>query len=387
MWIRNVHVVTESKMLPSSSVRIQEGKIAEIRKSHVPIEDSMDGKGLFLMPGFIDIHIHGAHGADVMDGTLEALETISQTLPQEGTTSFLATTLTQSKAAIVEALRTVATFRKHSTCSGSELLGVHLEGPFLEQKRAGAQPKEYLRRPDVSLFDEWQLIAGGAIRIVTLAPEIAGGLQLIQHLHKQNIIPSIGHSDALGHDMVQAIESGASQVTHMYNGMRGLHHREPGVAGIALQREELFVEMIADGVHVRPEVVDVTIRAKGVDRVLLITDAMRAKGLKDGSYSLGGQPVSVQGKEALLPDGTLAGSVLKMNEVIPFLLQLGYSLTDIAKMTSTNQAKRLRCDDRKGSISVGKDADFVLVDLNGNVHETWIRGHSVYKKGGEDFEH
>ncbi|MEW9052423.1 MAG: N-acetylglucosamine-6-phosphate deacetylase [Neobacillus sp.] len=380
--------VLETKIAESIYIFIKDGKIhtfgpLESIPSHLKSINTIElGPDQILAPGFIDVHIHGAAGADTMDATIESLDTMAKALPAEGTTSFLATTITQKHANIERALENAADYQKHSNGFGkAEVLGVHLEGPFINSKRAGAQPKEYIIDPNLDLFKEWQTKANGTIKLVTVAPELESGTAFIRYLHDTGVIASIGHSDAIYEEMEQAVQAGAKQVTHLFNGMRGLHHREPGVAGSALLFKELMVELIADKIHVRPEVMKLVIQAKGTEGMILITDAMRAKCLKNGIYDLGGQDVSVADGKALLADGTLAGSILKMNDSIENIIEAAdVTLQDAIQMACVNPAKQLNVYDRKGSITEGKDADLTVLSNNYRVDLTLCRGEIAYKR-------
>jgi N-acetylglucosamine-6-phosphate deacetylase len=381
--------VLENEVAESIYIYIEHGKIKELGPietlpAHLKDVEKIEiSEEQYVVPGFIDVHIHGAAGADTMDATIEALDTMAKALPAEGTTSFLATTITQKHEHIENALKNAALYRKGNNDSGkSDILGVHLEGPFINAKRAGAQPKEYIIDPDIELFKHWQELAEGSIKLVTVAPELENGTNFVAYLHENDVIASIGHSDAIYEEMEKAVKAGAKQVTHLFNGMRGIHHREPGVAGSALLFKELMVELIADGIHVRPEVMKLVINAKGTEGMILITDAMRAKCLKNGVYDLGGQDVSVAHGKALLADGTLAGSILKMNDSIRNILEAAeISLSDAVQMASVNPAKQLKVYDTKGSISAGKDADITILSKEYQVELTICRGEIAYKKG------
>jgi N-acetylglucosamine-6-phosphate deacetylase len=338
-------------------------------------------KGSTIIPGMIDVHIHGADGADAMDGTDEALTVMARALPREGTTSFLATTMTERLGHIELALRQTVSFMESQQIGSAEIIGIHLEGPFISEKRSGAQPREYIHKPSVDLFKEWQELARGHIKLVTLASEEPSGKELAAYLADNNVIASIGHSDASYEEVKEGIEAGISHVTHLFNGMRGIHHRDPGVAGAALLRKELMVEMIVDGVHARPEMIELAYRSTGPDRTILITDSMRAKGLRDGTYTLGGQHVSVKNNRAVLSDGTLAGSILSMNDAVKNMIQFtGCSIQDIVKMTSTNAAKELKIYNRKGSLTKGKDADVTVLTKDYDVFMTFCRGNLSYHR-------
>lgn len=335
-----------------------------------------------VLPGFIDVHIHGADGADAMDGTKEALQKIARKITEEGTTSFLATTLTQSNELIENALKNISRYIKDSNPAGeAEVIGIHLEGPFINAKKSGAQPKEFITQPVVEKFKGWQTASCNHIRLVTIAPEIEGSFELIRHLSSTNVVASLGHSAASFDDAKKAVEAGATHVTHLFNAMTGLDHREPGLAVAALTFDKLKVELISDGIHVHPEMVNLAIKVKGSDNVILITDAMCAKGLQDGEYALGCQKVFVKGREARLSDGTLAGSVLFMSEAIRNVMNFtGLPIEEMIKFAATNPAKQLGIFERKGSISRGKDADITVLDNDFNVLLTICRGEIAYQK-------
>lgn len=334
-----------------------------------------------VVPGFIDIHIHGAGGSDAMDGTKEALDTISQTLPEEGTTSFLATTMTQSKKAIEQAVENAGQYAEYHRSPGqAEILGIHLEGPFISSEKAGAQPEKHIILPDLSLFKEWQKLAKNRIKLVTLAAEKDESHQLISYLMEHGIIASIGHSNATYQQTEEAIQSGVSHATHLFNQMSGLHHREPGIVGAVYNKSEMMAELIVDGIHVNREVIRLTYSIKGKEGLILITDAIRAKGLSEGTYDLGGQDVEVKDGKASLSDGTLAGSILTMNQAVKNMLAYtDASLEDVIEMAAANPAKRLNIYDRKGSLAVGKDADIVVLDSGCNVVLTICCGEIAYQ--------
>ncbi|WP_089964719.1 N-acetylglucosamine-6-phosphate deacetylase [Lihuaxuella thermophila] len=387
--LMNGTVFTETNEIADGYIKIAGGKIAGIGSvseltdttgyTVVPLPE-----GSKIIPGMIDVHIHGVDGADTMDATTRALDQMATALPREGTTCFLATTITQSQPSIERALANAADYIAHHQAPGkAECAGIHLEGPFLSPKRSGAQPLEYIIHPSVELFQHWQSIAGGHIKLVTLAPEEEGGLELAKYLRETGVIASIGHSDATYDECVEAIRAGASHVTHLYNGMRGLHHRDPGVVGAAFLREELMVELIADGIHSRPEMVKIAFDQITSERMILITDSMRAKCLKRGTYELGGQTVYVTEQDARLADGTLAGSILKMKDAIKNMREFTRcSIPQLIRMCSSNAAKELGLFDRKGSIAVGKDADLVVIDDEWEVELTLCSGKVAYDRKG-----
>ena len=371
VYIKNIGVVT-------TNIGIENGKIAYIGDNAENIEPLFETDGVVL-PGFIDEHIHGAGGADAMDGTVEALQTISEFVAREGTTGFLATTMTQSPENITSALKAVKKIREKGEYKGAEILGVHLEGPFISPKHVGAQPLEYVANPSAKLFDEYNKASGNAIKIVTLAPEVDGGLELVKHLGEKGVVASVGHTGGKYADVVKAVAAGATNVTHTYNAQTGLHHREAGVVGAAMLLDELNCEMICDTIHVSVPAIKLVIKNKPHDKYTLITDAMRAKGMPDGKSELGGQEVFVKNGEARLADGTLAGSVLKMNVAIKNLVEkVGVSFTDAVDFATYNPAQNIGVLNERGTIEVGKRADLTVLDKNYEVLYTVVNGKVVY---------
>jgi N-acetylglucosamine-6-phosphate deacetylase len=383
--LTNAQIYSESGMVDLGFIYIEKGQIAALgsmeQLSDIKGAEVIDLAGKRVIPGMVDVHIHGVAGADTMDATPEALKTMAANLPKEGTTSFLATTITQSHENIEKALINAADFiENHQVPGQAECIGIHLEGPFINVKRAGAQPPEYIVPPNVELFRRWQELARGHIKLVTLAPEQPGGPEFIRYLKDTGVIASIGHSDATYDEVIDAIGAGASHVTHLFNGMRGFHHREPGVAGAAFLRDELNVEMIVDGIHINPNSVQVAYKQITSERIILITDAMRAKCLKQGIYDLGGQEVIVTERDARLADGTLAGSILRMKDALINMERfVGCSVEQLIQMTSSNAVQELGFADRKGAIAVGKDADLLVLDDRFEIHMTFCRGVLAYQ--------
>ena len=382
--INGLNVHTEKAVMPASGIIVEQDKIASIfslefaEKQHA-IEFPYTWH---LIPGMIDLHMHGAMGADVMDATPDALAIISKTLAKEGVTAFLGATMTLDTKAIEKALTNVAEYITNQTKNiiGAEMLGVHLEGPFISSQKIGAQNPKFVHTPDLKLIKRWQKLSNNLIKIVTLAPEEPQALKLIKYLVEEKIIAAIGHSDATYEQSQAAIEAGCDYATHIFNAMRPLHHRDPGVVAALLADDNVSVEIIADGIHLAPGTIELILKAKGLEKIVLVTDAMRAKGMKDGKYDLGGQEVTVKGHEARLEDGVLAGSVLTMDCAIHNFMQFTHcDLPEIIKLTAINPAKKLGIFDKKGSIAVGKDADFVVLDENYQVRMTVCRGQIVYQ--------
>lgn len=381
--LRNLNVHTETTVLESASVFIKEGCIAAIEKHFLDKNDVevIDFPPHFhLVPGFIDVHVHGANNHDVMDASGEALHNISQALAKEGTTSFLATTMAAPINNLEQVLSNVRNFiDRPEINSGAKILGVHLEGPFISKAKANAQSEQFIVPVDIDLIASWQSEYKNLIKIVTLAPEIKDALQLINYLSHHEIIASLGHSDATFDQMQQAVEKGCTHATHLFNAMRGLHHREPGAVTSALLSSKVMTEIICDGIHLHPAIIQLILKLKGKDKIILVTDSMRAKCMSNGIYDLGGQAVQVENEVARLSNGLLAGSTLKMNEAIKNFMQFtGLSLFDTAKMASENPAKTLGIFDRKGSIELNKDADLTVLDNQLNVVMTLSKGEIIY---------
>ncbi|WP_191562065.1 N-acetylglucosamine-6-phosphate deacetylase [Metabacillus idriensis] len=380
-YLTNAKLYTGEVVFQNGFIIIENNKITGIGDLAEMPEPAADDKvfnlrgSASILPGFIDIHIHGAAGADVMDATKEAILTMSRALPKEGTTSYLATTMTAGQDQIKDALKNAADYIARENNEGAEVLGIHLEGPFLNPKRAGAQAPGNIIEPSIEIFNKWRKDAKDHIKLVTLAPECKNGYELARHLTSAGITASIGHSDAVYSEVEKAVESGVNHATHLFNGMRGIHHREPGVAGTVLMIDEVKTEMIVDGIHIAPEMVKFAYKVKGSEGTILITDAMRAKGLGAGKYDLGGQEVTVDASRATLADGTLAGSILTFRDAaVNMMNYTGCSLEEIVKMSSVNPAKQIGVYDRKGSLSIGKDADIVVLDENSEVLMTFCRG-------------
>ena len=333
-----------------------------------------------VLPGFVDQHIHGAGGSDGMDGTVEDIAIIAKTIAAEGTTSFLVTTMTQSPENITKAMEAVKAYREADSDEGARVVGVHLEGPFIAAAHKGAQPLEYVKAPDIAAFDGYNAASGNAIRIVTLAPEVDGAEEFIRHLTAQGIVSSIGHTGAKYPDIEKAVANGASNVTHTYNAQTALHHREIGTVGSAMLIDDLNCELICDTIHVSVPAMRLLVKNKPLDKLSLITDAMRAKGIPDGISELGGQVVYVKNGEARLEDGTLAGSVLRMNRAVQNMVEkVGVPFTQAVDYATINPARMLKIDNEAGSIEVGKRADFTVLNANYDVVLTVRGGKVIYQ--------
>ncbi|MCG1010825.1 N-acetylglucosamine-6-phosphate deacetylase [Salinicoccus sp. ID82-1] len=376
LLIRNANLVTHETTLKNHWLMCSDGSIEDFgpMESCPEVGNALDAENMYVLPGAIEMHIHGAAGVDAMDADMEYLEKIATHLPRTGSTAFLATTMTAPFADIERALINLA---DHKYDSGAKLLGVHLEGPFISSRHPGAQNPEHIIIPDEEALRHLQDLSGNRIRLLTYAPEEDDGA-FLEALRALDIIPSAGHTDATYDTLKNAQDNGLSHITHLYNGMRGLHHREPGVVGFSYL-EQPYVEVIADGVHSRPEMVKLAFDTITPERLIMITDAMRAQGLPDGEYDLGGQTVHVSGNEARLSDGTLAGSVLTMQQAVSNMRDYtGCSWTDIVRMSAYNPAVELGLTDAKGVIRQGADADLVIYDEASNLKHTIINGERVF---------
>ncbi|VVC75115.1 N-acetylglucosamine-6-phosphate deacetylase [Aquicella siphonis] len=366
------------------AVVVEEGIIkavlpADMIGHQLPAKQVVYSPHHYLIPGLIDLHIHGAGGHDVMDGNEKALRGICETLASEGVTGFLATTMTAPVAKLESVLSAIAAFMPGR--EGAAILGIHLEGPFISRDKMGAQAGDHVALPNPEWVQRWHEMTRGAFKLMTLAPELTDVIPMIKTLRRLGVTSSVGHTNAGYAETCHALAAGCSHATHLFNAMRGLHHREPGAAGALLLSDKVNVELIVDGLHLHPAVVDLAWRLKGTDRIVLVTDAMRAKCLGDGAFELGGHTVTVHAGCAALPDGTLAGSTLRMPQAIRNMAQYTEcSLADAVRMASANPARILGLDGRKGSIENGKDADLVVMDSAFEVELTLRGGKEVFKK-------
>lgn len=383
--ILNGIIITPFQSLKDGMITIKKGKIITVtdKKENIAIQkdsEFIDAKGKYIVPGYIDIHVHGGGGSDVMDGEFESIRQVAATHSRFGTTAFLPTTLTMSKDKIIKSLKSIQEAKLKGT-ETAEILGVHLEGPYINPEKKGAQNEEDITQPSIEEFLEYNQASGHLIRLVTLAPEMPGAMDFIRFLHQQDIIASAGHTDATYQQIQDALQAGITHVTHLFNAMRGLHHREPGVVGAALSDSRLTAEVIADGIHVHPVILQMIHRMKGIQKMVLVTDAMRATGLQDGNYDLGGQEVIVTQGQARLQDGTLAGSVLTMDKAVRnMVIKAGISLYQAIQMATYNPAKCLGIDNQKGSLEPGKDADLVILNQDLEAELTMVSGNIVYRR-------
>ena len=384
LLLKNAKIVLKDRVI-EGDILTADGIIRDItdRKSPVKaetleVENSIDLDGKYVVPGFIDVHIHGSNGADAMDGTVEALKTISSYIATKGTTKFLATTLTSSKEELINVLK-IAADLQNKELDGATIFGVHMEGPYFDIEYKGAQNEKYMKPATEKEIKDYLDVKPGLVKMMSLSPHTEQSIETIKFLKENGVIVSVGHSAAKFNDVMKAVDAGLSHSTHTFNGMRGINHREPGVAGAVLISDKINAEVIFDKIHIHPEIVRLMIKAKGTDKVVCITDAMAATGLPNGDYKLGELDVYVKDGEARLKSNdSLAGSVLTMDKAFKHVIELGYPIYEAVKLTSTNAAIEFGLN--AGAIEVGKEADFTVLDDSYNVDMTIVNGNIKYQR-------
>ena len=335
-----------------------------------------DVEGCKVVPGLIDIHCHGAVGHDVMTSSPPQLKEIAEHLAKNGTTSFFPTTITSRMEDLLNVLRNVKEASKMAGC-GSSIEGVHIEGPYINAAHKGCHDPSLIKQPTLEEYESFREIMGDLKIHMTVAPEMPGNMEFIKYAVSKGSTVGIGHSDGNCSDVKKGLEAGATIFTHLFNGMRGIHHREPGVAGTALA-SDAFVELICDGIHVHPEIIKMVYRVKGKEKIVLVTDAMQATGFGDGEFSFGGFRVFVKDGIARKEDGTLAGSTLTMFKAIKNMMKFtGIPLEDAVSMASLNPAKVVGLSHITGSIQPGKRADLVVIDGSMEIKMVFCRGKLV----------
>jgi N-acetylglucosamine-6-phosphate deacetylase len=348
--------------------------------------DVLDFPSATLSPAFFDVHIHGAAGHDVMEATPEALRAIGSFLASRGTATYLATTVTAPLDATLRSVSALAKLVRNpeqiadSSKPVAKPMGIHLEGPFLSHEKCGVQPVEHMLRPDISTFERIFEAAEGNVRLMTIAPEMPGAIELIQHATQRGVRISLGHSNATAAETRAAIAAGAVSATHTFNAMRALDHREPGILGTVLTTDELYAELICDGIHVAPEMVRLWYRAKGSQRGILVTDAMSAAGMPDGEYALGGFAVQVADGRATA-HGRLAGSVLTLDRALAnFVKFTDAPLADALPMLTSNPAAMTGLQCGAGSIAVGQQANLVALSDSGDLLASIVTGKLAFRQ-------
>ena len=376
MLIKNCNIIYLDK-IEYGSILIEKGKIKEINPKSIPNNlDIIDGSGLYLSPGFIDVHIHGAGGYDTMDGTFNAINEISKTIVKHGTTSFTPTTMTVSIEYINKSILSIKEAKDNGT-DGAIVLGAHLEGPFINPKAIGAQNPNYLIEPTIENFNAMVKNAEDAVISITIAPEIPKAKELIKVLSKKGIVCSIGHTKATYEEALDGIKCGCSHATHLFNAMTGFTHREPGTVG-AIFDTYITTETISDGIHISYPSLRIAYKQKTSDKVLLVTDAMMACCMPDGMYALGGQDVVVKEGAARLLNGSLAGSILTLDKAVKNVYEnTDMPLYEVIKMATLNPAKHCKVSHKKGLIKEGYDADLILFDEDINIKKVIVSGKTI----------
>lgn len=369
--IINAKVVTENSAADGGI--LFDERICEIGDIHAGGAEVIDACGAYVIPGFVDVHIHGYKGFDTSDGNKSGIENIAKALTSNGVTAWCPTTMTVSMEDIQTALDQIGELMQGG--EGARVLGANVEGPFINPEKKGAQSAEFVKKPNADFIIKNK----DRIKLVTLAPEVDGGIEFIKRVTAETEVNvSVGHTAANLNLACAAFAAGARQVTHLFNAMPPLNHREPGVIGAALTDDRVYCELIADTFHINPVLFKILDKVIG-DRLVLITDCMRAGGMPDGEYTLGGQPVSVRGIECRLSDGTIAGSILTMNMAVKnFMDAVGCPIWEAVKKASLNPARSVGEDESIGSLTVGKRADIVICDSNINIQKTIIGGSLEY---------
>ncbi|MCC0692815.1 MULTISPECIES: N-acetylglucosamine-6-phosphate deacetylase [Clostridioides] len=358
---------------------IIDGKFGKFQKEKPQAIDSViDFSGKYIAPGLVDTHIHGILGADIMDNTFEAINTISKGLLKYGVTSFLPTTLTDSIDKLSDSIENIS--NNYDKVEGAKIQGIYLEGPFFTEKHKGAQNEKYFKDPSIDILKSWQKKAKNLIRKIAIAPERKNSIEFTKYATENNISVALGHSSATFEQVEQAVNSGAKVFVHMYNGMSPLNHREPGMVGAAMALKNTYAELICDGHHVSPIAAKIIMDIKSRNNIALITDCMRAGAMDDGQYTLGKFNVNVKNGVARLSNGSLAGSVLTMDNAVKNIVNWNIStLEDAIKMATYIPALSCNIDNICGSICQGMDADFIVIDNDFNIHETYINGICKYR--------
>lgn len=383
--IYNAHLFTPSGDWQPAWLLTEDGTIQLLASGKPPdfepgrVTRRIDAAGRASLPGFIDLHVHGAMGHEVMDANPDGLREMARYFASHGVTSFLTTTWTASQAAILGALQAVSQVMGR-TPGGATILGVHLEGPYLNARKTGAQDARLIRRANP--LEARQFLDSGLVRLVALAPEFLENLWLIDECVRRGVTVAAGHTEAGLPEMTIAVEHGLSQVTHCYNAMRPLGHRDLGTVGAAMVLPQINAELIADNIHIHPAAMKILVAVKQPARVILVTDAIRGAGLPEGEYPIGERTVQIRAGVARLPDGTIAGSILTLDRALKNIMAAtDLSLQEAWPMSSLNAARAIHVSERKGSLEVGKDADLVLLDPDFSVRLTMVEGEVVYETG------
>jgi len=378
--LKNASVVLPDRVMESGTVVVDGELITSVAESApAAAGEVLDLSGLILLPGFIDVHIHGAVGIDVMEATANELRAVSEYLVSQGVTGWLPTLVPAADADYASVAAAVSEAREGSHGSGAQILGLHYEGPFVNSTQCGALHVEHFKTYSGAADLDRLPAAADMVRMITLAPEIAGGVELVRELKKRGWIISIGHTRATLEVLDQAFAAGARHMTHFMNAMSPLHHRSPGPIGWGLSRDDVTCDVIADGIHLDPLMLKLLVKIKGARGISLISDAIAAAGKGDGDYQIWGETISVKNGRTSNAAGSIAGSVITMLDAVRMMHSLGLSYVDLAQLASTNPARLLALADSRGSIEVGKRADLVALDPAGNLHLTLVAGHIEFR--------
>jgi N-acetylglucosamine-6-phosphate deacetylase len=382
--IHAARALTPSAEIHDAGILIRDGVIEAIGpREGMTLPDGaheVRGGEQTAMPGFVDVHIHGAGGHDVMEGSTEAMHAVAQILAKHGTTSFLATTVTASPDDTIRGVEGIARFiaQQHETDQPrAEVLGIHYEGPFINKARRGVHPPEWIQLPSAELLARLLQAASGNGRILTIAPELLGAAQCIDAAHEAGVVVAMGHTDATYEQARAGIARGVHHAVHVYNAMRPFSHRDSGVIGAVLTTPEVTGELIADGVHVEEAAMRMLLQAKGAAGVILVSDGISATGMPDGKYMLGKFEVTVTNGVCRNSEGKLAGSTLTLDRALRNIVALGVSLRDAVRMLTENPSTLLGVEFKKGALRVGADADIILLDERLEIKNVWTRGRPV----------
>lgn len=374
MIIKDANVFTQDNRFVRGDVIVRDGRFVHATGEQPADEEVVDARNLMMIPGLVDIHFHGCKGADMCDGTKEALDVIMDYEASVGVTSVCPATMTIPRDELLAVMKNAGAYSYHG---GAHLVGINMEGPFISPSKKGAQAAENIMHCDYEYFCQLQEAAGGLIKLVDIAPEEPGAMEFIDEV-KGKVVVSLAHTASDYDTAREAIEHGASHATHLYNAMPPMNHRNPGVIGAVRDSSECHVELICDGVHIHPSVIRATYAMFGAERIILISDSMRATGLEDGEYTLGGQPVKVRGNLATLHDGTIAGSATNLMDCLRFVVrEAGIPLETAVMCATANPAREIGIFDEVGSITSGKRADFILLNQNLEIVRVYIDGKEL----------